>query len=84
MDAASPEVSVILPTCGREALAVECLRSILAGDFADFEVVVGGEGVRDDCFAVAQVTQRRRAPLLPFDIDSLADVGELARASAKS
>jgi GT2 family glycosyltransferase len=33
-------MSVILPTCGREALAVECLRSILAGDFADFEVVV--------------------------------------------
>lgn len=39
-EGASPKVSVILPTCGREALAVECLRSILAGDFADFEVLV--------------------------------------------
>jgi GT2 family glycosyltransferase len=37
---APPAVSVIVPTCGREALLVECLRSILAGDFADFEVVV--------------------------------------------
>ena len=35
-----PRVSVILPTCGREVLAVECLRSILAGDFADFETLV--------------------------------------------
>jgi GT2 family glycosyltransferase len=31
---------VILPTCGREALVVECVRSILAGEFADFELLV--------------------------------------------
>lgn len=36
----APRVSVILPTCGREALVVECLQSILAGDFGDFEVLV--------------------------------------------
>jgi GT2 family glycosyltransferase len=31
---------VILPTCGREVLLLECLRSILAGDFGDFEALV--------------------------------------------
>jgi len=36
----APRVSVILPTCGRECLLVECLRSILAGDYSDFEALV--------------------------------------------
>lgn len=31
---------MILPTCRREALVLECLRSVLAGDFQDFEALV--------------------------------------------
>ena len=37
---------------------------------ADREAVVGGEGVGDDRLAVAQVAQRRRPALLPFDLDA--------------
>ena len=41
---------------------------------ADFEAVIGGEGVGEDRLVVAQAAQHRRATLLPFDVDRLFDV----------
>jgi len=36
----SPQVSVIIPTCGRSELLIECIVSILHNDFTDFEILV--------------------------------------------
>jgi glycosyltransferase involved in cell wall biosynthesis len=36
----SPQVSVIIPTCGRPQLLLECVGSILRNDFTDFEILV--------------------------------------------
>lgn len=36
----APDVSVILPTCRRPALALACIDSILRNDFTDFEILV--------------------------------------------
>jgi glucosyl-dolichyl phosphate glucuronosyltransferase len=35
-----PKVSVIIPTCGRPKLLLECIASIIRNDFADFEVLI--------------------------------------------
>ena len=35
-----PRISVILPTCNRVQLALDCIASILQGDYADFEIIV--------------------------------------------
>jgi GT2 family glycosyltransferase len=37
---AQPTVSVIIPTCGRPELLLECVASILDNDFSDFEILV--------------------------------------------
>lgn len=36
----SPRLSVVVPTCGRPALVQDCIASILASDFPDFEILV--------------------------------------------
>ncbi len=33
-------VSVVLATCGRQAMALECIESILANDYSEFEILV--------------------------------------------
>lgn len=35
-----PTISVIVPTCNRVSLALECVRSILDNDYTDFELIV--------------------------------------------
>jgi glucosyl-dolichyl phosphate glucuronosyltransferase len=35
-----PQISVILPTCRRVQLALECIDSIMQGDFSEFEIIV--------------------------------------------
>jgi glucosyl-dolichyl phosphate glucuronosyltransferase len=35
-----PTVSVIIPTCNRQELVLDCIESILRNDFADFEILV--------------------------------------------
>ena len=39
-----------------------------------FEVVIGGEGVREDRLVVAQAAQHRRPTFLPFNVDGLFNV----------
>jgi glycosyltransferase involved in cell wall biosynthesis len=36
----TPKVSVIIPTCGRPELLLECVASIVRNDFTDFEILV--------------------------------------------
>ena len=39
-DPGAPLVSVVMPTCFRPALVIECVRSILQNGFDDFEIVI--------------------------------------------
>ena len=36
----SPRISVVIPTCRRTALLLDCIASILRNDYADFEILV--------------------------------------------
>ena len=36
----APAMSVIIPTCGRPQMLLECVASILANDFQDFEIII--------------------------------------------
>lgn len=38
--ARSPRISVIIPTCGRAELLLQCVHSILQGNYRDFEILV--------------------------------------------
>jgi glycosyltransferase involved in cell wall biosynthesis len=40
IDGETPLVSVIIPTCGRPELLLQCVRSILLNDFQNFEIIV--------------------------------------------
>jgi len=40
IDGETPLVSVVIPTCGRPDLLIQCVRSILENDFQDFEIIV--------------------------------------------
>lgn len=51
--AASPRVSVCIPTYNNSATIERCLRSILDQDGVDFEIVVVDDDSADDCAAVA-------------------------------
>jgi glucosyl-dolichyl phosphate glucuronosyltransferase len=39
-EAETPLVSVLIPTCGRPDLLIQCVHSILENDFHDFEIIV--------------------------------------------
>jgi glycosyltransferase involved in cell wall biosynthesis len=51
--AASPAISVCVPTYNNAATLERCLRSILDQDGADFEIVVVDDDSSDDCAAIA-------------------------------
>jgi glucosyl-dolichyl phosphate glucuronosyltransferase len=36
----SPQISVVIPTCGRPALLIECIASIISGSYDDYEILV--------------------------------------------
>jgi glucosyl-dolichyl phosphate glucuronosyltransferase len=36
----SPQISVIIPTCGRPALLLDCVASIISGSYDDYEILI--------------------------------------------
>jgi glycosyltransferase involved in cell wall biosynthesis len=54
----SPTVSVLVTVYNREAYLEECLRSILASSFADFEIVVVDDGSGDRSLEIAEKIAR--------------------------
>ena len=47
-----PKVSVIVPVYQVEAYLAECLDSILAGTFGDYELILVDDGTKDNCPAI--------------------------------
>ena len=48
----SPKVSVIVPTFNRASFLAECIASILAQTFTDFELLVVDDGSQDQTLEV--------------------------------
>ena len=55
---ANPTISVCVPMYNNSATIVRCLRSILAQDGVDFEIVVVDDDSSDDCAAIAATMLR--------------------------
>jgi glycosyltransferase involved in cell wall biosynthesis len=54
-----PRVSVLVTVYNREAFLGECLESILASTFADFEIVIVDDASRDGSVSIAEDFSRR-------------------------
>jgi glucosyl-dolichyl phosphate glucuronosyltransferase len=56
----TPFVSVIIPTCGRPDLLIQCVNSILRNDFQDFEIIVIDQDPASDLDARLAALGRER------------------------
>jgi glycosyltransferase involved in cell wall biosynthesis len=65
-----PLVSVLLPTHNRPVWLAEAIRSVLAGDFIDFEVVVSNNGRPEHTRELAEVIRDDRIRWLEQDPDT--------------
>ncbi|MGC3995152.1 MAG: glycosyltransferase family 2 protein [Propionicimonas sp.] len=51
---APPSVTVVVPAYNEEVVLENCLRSIMASDYPDFQVICVDDGSSDNTFAIAQ------------------------------
>lgn len=77
---ARPRVTVLMPVHDQAALLRTTLATVLAQRFADFEVIVAGDGCRDDSGAVASGTGDARVRFL--DLPKQPGMGYANRARA--
>ncbi|MEA5420763.1 glycosyltransferase family A protein [Spirulina sp. CCNP1310] len=56
-----PTVSIILPTYNRAAYLTDCIQSVLAQDFTDWELLIIDDGSEDESFAIANTFLQKNA-----------------------